>query len=91
MEDSLVKEEQTSIRVKLLQERFDEVLIADTQARKRYSEGVVTLLVVLETERRRIIAENELALAIQSLYNARIDLFLALGGDWGVEKERYKE
>ena len=85
VEDSLVKEKQTSIRVKLLQERFDEVLIADTQARQRYSQGLETLLIVLETERRRIIAENELALAIQSLYNTRIDLFLALGGDWGVE------
>jgi multidrug efflux system outer membrane protein len=93
VEDSLVKEKQTSIRVKLLQERFDEVLIADTQARQRYSQGIesVSLLVVLETERRRIIAENELALAIQSLYNTRIDLFLALGGDWEVGKERHKK
>jgi NodT family efflux transporter outer membrane factor (OMF) lipoprotein len=91
VEDSLVKEKQTSIRVKLLQERFDEVLIADTQARQRYSQGVksVSLLIVLETERRRIIAENELAFAIESLYNTRIDLFLALGGDWDVD-ERVK-
>lgn len=90
VEDSLVKEEQTSIRVKLLQERFDEVLIADTQARRRYSEGVesVSLLFILETERRRIIAENELAFAIQSLYNTRIELFLALGGDWDIDEER---
>ena len=91
VENSLVKEKQTRIRVKLLQERFDEVLIADTQARQRYSQGVksVPLLIVLETERRRIIAENELALAIESLYNTRIDLFLALGGDWDVDEERH--
>lgn len=84
VEGSLVREQKTSERVALLQERFNEAMIADNLARQRYSQGLsdTPLLVVLETERRRIIAENELALVTENLFNARIDLFLALGGDW---------
>ena len=82
VEDALVTEQQTRKQVTLVKERFDESMIADKLARQRYSQGLETLLIVLETERRRIIAENELALVTENLYNARIDLFLALGGDW---------
>jgi hypothetical protein len=37
---------------------------------------------VLETERRVRAAENDLLNTKSDLWNARIDLFLALGGDW---------
>jgi outer membrane protein TolC len=40
----------------------------------------------LETERRRRQAENELALSQGDLWKARVELFLAIGGDWGIEQ-----
>ena len=38
---------------------------------------------VLDTERRRRIAENELAATKGQLWSNRVDMILALGGDWG--------
>ena len=86
VEDALITEQQTLKQVTLVKEQFDESMIADELARGRYSQGLEPLLLVLETERRRIIAENGLALVTENLYNARIDLFLALGGDWEERK-----
>lgn len=82
VEDALVKEKYLTQRVELLQVRVDEAIKAETLARDRYSRGVEALLTVLTAERSRINAENELASAVDNLYNARVDLYLALGGDW---------
>jgi hypothetical protein len=40
---------------------------------------------VLETERRLRLAEQAIITATADVWNARIDLFLALGGDWGTD------
>jgi hypothetical protein len=40
------------------------------------------MLKVLETERRLRLAEQAIITATADVWNARIDLFLALGGDW---------
>ncbi len=82
VEDALVRHEQLSDRVASLQIRLTEAGRAEQLAMDRYSQGVDSILTVLETERRRIVAENELVLTRGDLYNARIDLYLALGGDW---------
>jgi len=52
--------------------------LADTQ----YSAGLTNLLTVLETQRSLFLAQLNLILAHQARLNARIDLYLALGGDW---------
>ena len=62
--------------------RLTEALRAEKLAQQRYLKGVEKFLIVLETERRRRIAENQLVETASELFNARIDLFLALGGDW---------
>lgn len=85
VEDALVKEKYLKESVTMLKTRADEALKAETLARDRYSRGLEKLLTVLDTERQRINAENELAQAVNQLYNARVDLYLALGGDWNVE------
>ena len=85
VEDALVKEKYLKESVAMLNTRADEALKAETLARDRYSRGLETLLTVLDTERQRINAENELAQAVNQLYSARVDLYLALGGDWNVE------
>jgi outer membrane protein TolC len=66
----------------LVEVRVREARGAAQLADERYRRGVEKLLVLLDTERRRRIAENEEILVRGDLWNARVDLFLALGGDW---------
>ena len=88
VEDSLVAEQKLSRRLVQLEKRLSGAWRAEKLARQRYLQGVERILIVLETERRRRIAENELVLAKGNLWNARINLFLALGGDWNIVGER---
>jgi len=87
VEDALVAERMLSRRLVQLEKRLSEALLAEKLARQRYLQGVEQILIVLETERRRRIAENELVIAKGELWNARINLFLALGGDWKLEMQ----
>ena len=88
VEDALVKEKYLKETVKLQEERVENALKAESLARDKYARGVESLLVVLETERRRIISQNDLELSVRDLFNARIELYLALGGDWRVDYEK---
>jgi len=85
VEDALAAEQLLRERLAELEVRVGEARRAAALAAERYSRGTVTLLTLLETERRRLLAENERIQVQGQLYNARIDLCLALGGDWGVE------
>lgn len=85
VEDALAREELLQRRLKALQLRFSEAGAAEKLARQRYIRGVEQLITVLETERRRRIAEHELNNVKGELWAGRVDLFLALGGDWTVD------
>jgi multidrug efflux system outer membrane protein len=82
VEDALVQEEMLRRRLGAIETRFQEAQAAETLARERYFRGVERVITVLETERRRRNAQNELIQTKGDLWNARVDLFLALGGDW---------
>lgn len=82
VEDALVREKLLQRRLNALQVRFSEAVAAEKLARERYIRGVERLITVLETERRRRIAEDELNNVKGELWTSRVDLFLALGGDW---------
>jgi len=84
VEDALVMEKYISEEIEILTRRVDEASKAETLATQRYSRGVDSLLLVLESQRRKSIAENELAIAKGQLWNARVDLILAIGGDWNI-------
>lgn len=56
--------------------------LADRLADERYASGQLSLLALLETRRALDNARQELADAEQARLDARIDLHLALGGDW---------
>lgn len=49
---------------------------------ERYSRGIETLQNLLDTEQRSYLQAQEYILTQQARWNARIDLYLALGGDW---------
>jgi outer membrane protein TolC len=85
VEDALVAEQKLQERLKEVQFRFEEANAAEELSRDRYQQGVSSLLLVLESERRRRIAETELALLKGRLWANRVSLFLALGGDWQTE------
>ncbi len=82
VEDALVADEANQQRIEHNQRRLAEANSADTLARERYSRGVEAFLKVLETERRLRSAEEALITTRADTWNTRIDLFLALGGDW---------
>ena len=82
VEDALVSEQMLGERLGKLQQRREQAYKAEELARQRYSRGVEKLLIVLETQRRRRIAENEVVAVENELWQNRVNLFLALGGDW---------
>jgi len=85
VEDALVMGEYTVESFNLTTNRVAEARSADRLAKERYQRGVETLLTVLETERRLRLAEQAIIVNTADVWNARIDLFLALGGDWGTD------
>lgn len=85
VEDALATEELLQLRLKASRLRFSEAAAAEKLAKERYLRGVERLITVLEAERRRRIAEDELNGVKGELWAGRVDLFLALGGDWVVD------
>jgi NodT family efflux transporter outer membrane factor (OMF) lipoprotein len=83
VEDALVANATARRQVELATRRVEEARAADRISRDRYQRGVQPMLAVLETERRLRAAEEALITAQSDLWLARVDLFLALGGDWG--------
>ena len=65
---------------------LEESRAAELLARDQYARGLSPVLNVFEAERRRRSAEERLMLSRQAVWNARIDLHLALGGDWEVSE-----
>ena len=85
VEEALVLGESTVENFTLTTDRVMEARAADRLAKQRYQRGVETLLTVLETERRLRLAEQAIIASTAEVWNARIALFLALGGDWGTD------
>ena len=85
VEDALVIGDSSVESYNLTTDRVAEARAADGLAKQRYQRGVETLLTVLETERRLRLAEQAIITSTVNVWNARIDLFLALGGDWGTD------
>ncbi len=53
----------------------------------QYREGLVSIELVLESQRRQLLAEAEYLTARRELYQARVDLHVALGGNFVVQSE----
>jgi len=85
VEDALVLGEASARNREFTSARVAEARAADRLAKERYQRGVTPLTTVLETERRLRLAEQAMITATADVWGSRIDLFLALGGDWGAE------
>jgi multidrug efflux system outer membrane protein len=82
VEDALVSERAVRESLEFTERRVEQARAANRLSRERYLRGVESLLAVLETDRRLRAAEEALISGTAELWNSRVDLFLALGGDW---------
>ena len=91
VEDALVSEKMLRQRLERLQRRLQQAHKSEALGRQRYMDGLERLLVVLDTQRRRQIAQVELIQIKNELFNNRINLFLAIGGDWQIDLKQKQE
>ena len=82
VEDALITEQMLQAQLEQSQIRLIEAKAAEELSRERYQSGVEGILTVLESERLSRAAEEELTILKGQIWNARVNLYLALGGDW---------
>ncbi len=87
VEDALAGDQMLQIQLEHAERRFLEAKAAEQLSKQRYQSGVAGILTVLESERRRRMAEEELTILKGQIWTTRVNLFLALGGDW-TDKEK---
>ncbi|MEO1251836.1 MAG: efflux transporter outer membrane subunit [Pseudomonadota bacterium] len=88
VEAALAQEQASADTVALRAVSLEAARLSDAIASERYAAGRVGLLTVLETRRALDAARQDLVAADEARLNARIDLRLALGGDWFDDSER---
>ncbi len=87
VEDALVSEQMLQRQLEHTQRQLKEALAAEELSRQRYQWGVESILAVLESEQRRRIAEEQVAILKGQIWTTRVNLFLALGGDWDYQEQ----
>lgn len=87
VEDALVSERMLQSQLEYVRVRLREATAAESLSKQRYQRGVEGILTVLESERRRRMAEEELTVLTGRLWTTRVNLFLALGGDWNYQEQ----
>lgn len=83
VEDALLTRREQLVRRDRVVTFLEEARQTQLVAEKRYSRGLTRYLEVLDAQRARFLAERELVQADLALYINRINVYLALGGDWG--------
>ncbi len=86
VEDALVTEQMLQTQLEHARVRFREAGAAESLSKQRYERGVEGILTVLESERRRRISEQEVTILKGQIWTNRVNLFLALGGDWDYQE-----
>ena len=90
VEDALVSEKYLRAQLEHAQRQLAESREAETLSQRRYEQGAEGILTVLESERQRLAAEEQVAALCGQIWGTRVNLHLALGGDWsdisGVEE-----
>ena len=82
VESALATERSLAEQERYLDVELRQAELAEKQSAREYSDGIVGILEILEAQRRAVAARNSMiTLRNQRLQN-RVDLFLALGGDF---------
>ena len=82
VEDALITERMLQAQLEQTQIRLIEAKAAEELSRQRYQSGVEGILAVLASERLSRVAEEELTILKGRIWTSRVNLYLALGGDW---------
>ncbi len=82
VEDALASEQLLQNQLEYARVRLAEARAAEQLSQERYQRGVEKILTVLESQRRRIAAEEQLTLLKAQLWTTRVNLHLAVGGNW---------
>ncbi|MEJ2649065.1 MAG: TolC family protein [Sedimentisphaerales bacterium] len=89
VEDALITEQKLSEQLEQAQVQLTEAKAAEDLSRQRYENGVEGILTVLESERRSRASEEQLIILQGQIWASRVNLHLALGGDWAEDQETY--
>ncbi|UCF15217.1 MAG: TolC family protein [Phycisphaerales bacterium] len=87
VENALIAEQMLQREHEHTELRFQEATAAESLSQERYQRGVDSILTVLETERRRRISEELLVILKAQIWTNRVNLHLALGGDWNDQEQ----
>lgn len=82
VETALSNEIYLKEQVDNLKKSVDLLLIANKSSEERYISGIIDLQEYLDIQQRYYTSQISLALQRQKLWNNRVSLYLALGGDW---------
>lgn len=82
VEDALAGEQMLQKQLGYAQRRLEEAKAAEELSVQRYQQGITGILTVLASEQVRRAAEQELAVLKGQIWTTRVNLYLALGGDW---------
>ncbi len=82
VESALANEQWLLTRERALKKSLDLAVEADDEARNSFKDGVGTIISVFETQRRVILARRNLLAVRYARLENRINLHLALGGDF---------
>lgn len=87
VEDALAGEQMLQTQLEHARNRLREAEAAEELSRQRYQQGIDGILTVLESEQRRRMAEEDLTVLKGQIWTTRVNLYLALGGDWTDREE----
>jgi NodT family efflux transporter outer membrane factor (OMF) lipoprotein len=91
VEVALVSEQSLQRQVEHATLQLNEARAAEELSRRRYEQGVESILTVLESERNRRLAEDQLTVLKGQIWTTRVNLHLALGGDWASQQSDKKD
>jgi multidrug efflux system outer membrane protein len=86
VEDALVSEQMLQRQLEHTENQLTEAMAAEELSRQRYRWGVEDIFAVLESEQRRRTDEEQIAILKGQIWTTRVNLFLALGGDWAPDQ-----
>ncbi|MEO1251343.1 MAG: efflux transporter outer membrane subunit [Pseudomonadota bacterium] len=85
-ENAIAAEQLLAAREAALQLAYEEAAAAEDLTERRYSSGAATIFNLLDAQTRRISAESEFIQAKQQRVSNRVQLYLAIGGDFLTEE-----
>lgn len=89
VESAIDREQSLAIQEESLKTELAQAELAEEQASRDYSEGLVNILSVLEAQRRAFSARNSEINLRNSRIQNRITLHLALGGDFNLSNNQF--